>query len=118
MHQALPGYVSQKAIRFATGPLRPKERDDGPPTGRVVAGSHTHDRVTPGPAPKLRIERGPGRAEIDMAVAPKHIEAIRIPSAGMSQGAPGVNQVRHQRPLRTQLRLLGGHLCPTPARVA
>src|SRR6185503_6279330 len=32
-------------------PSRPQERDDGPPSGRVVAGSHTHDRVTSGPAP-------------------------------------------------------------------
>src|SRR5439155_26800248 len=103
---------------YETGYLGPQEGDDGPPSGRVVAGSHTHDRVTAGPAPELRIERGPRGAEVDVAVAPKHIEAIGIPSAGMSQGAPGIDQVRHQRPLRTQLRLLGGHLRPTPVRVA
>ena len=35
----------------------------------------------------------------------------------MGQGAPGVDQVRHHRPLRVQLCLLRGHLRPTPLRV-
>ena len=77
-------------------------RDDRPPFGCVVAGSLRRGvtRVSRVYAPKLRVESSLGRAEFHVPVSPKSINTVGILATGMGHGAPGVNQVGLDRPLR------------------
>src|SRR5437016_12379593 len=65
--------------------LRPQERDDGAPFGRVVAGS-LRCRVRASSAPKLRIESGLRRAECHVHVAPKSINTVWILATRVGHG--------------------------------
>src|SRR5207247_2944333 len=107
--------VTSAAIRGLAS--RPEQRDDGPPFFRVVAGS-LGCRIRAGSAPKLRIESGLGRAEFHVPVSPKGIDAVWILATRMGHGAPGVNQVGHDRPFCAQLRMFSGQLHPIQLRFA
>ena len=85
------------------GPLRPEEGDNRSKLRGVITWILQGCRIV-ARVPQLRIKSLLGRAEGNMGVAPQRVDADRIPAAGVRPGPHGVNQVRHDRTLRDQLR--------------